>query len=120
MAAGFEGGEDVAHEALRVREEGADVAAVDVIERVSEDPLVVGVVDLEAAVGRDVFGLDRGEVGAEDVGFGMSFRWRWSGGGLGSWGTGRDTEINGPDAGTGPDVQDALRFVDRCEVQFSV
>ena len=59
-AAGGEGVDGGADDAARVPEAGEDGARVDVVEALpgSEQPVVLGVVDEEAAVGRDVRGLD--------------------------------------------------------------
>jgi hypothetical protein len=102
-AAGLEVVVDAPEQLRKVGEEGAHVAAMDVVELVAVDPLVLGVVDLEAAVGRHVLGLDGRQVGAEHVRLGVLVR-----------------ELHRPNPRPRTHVQHPAGLVDRREVELPV
>jgi hypothetical protein len=72
---------------------------VDEIKRLIVIPLVFGVRDLEATVGRHEGGPDVAEIGAEDFGAGVCER-----------------VVDGPDPCAGADVEDVLGSGNGCEV----
>lgn len=94
---------DLAKEFGKVKDGGAHVPTVDVVELLAKRPLVLGVVDFEMAVGRDVFRLDGAQIRAEDL------RCRVPVG-----------ELDGPDARACADVEDAVRIGDGGEAELVV
>ncbi|KAK1446696.1 hypothetical protein CCUS01_12223 [Colletotrichum cuscutae] len=94
---------DLPKEFRKVKDGGAHIPAVDVVEFLAKRPLVLGVVDFEMAVCRHVFRLDGAQVRAEDL------RCRVPVG-----------ELDGPDAGACADVEDAVGVGDGGEAELVV
>lgn len=73
-ATGFQKLPGLANEPGPVGDAHGYCARVDIVEALVEGPFLGCIVDDECAVNGDGVGLDRGEVGAENGGFGMSVR----------------------------------------------